>query len=228
MTRRFGTRLLSSVPLLLSSGLAGCYAHHTADEGLLDISFPEDVYPDAGAAPAADAGSSKGCTQTDPIQLLICQFTQGGTGGTTTTMAPATTANSFQDILNGILGGNTGSNTSSGFQDIIDLVSVLGGQGTTTPSTTPTTQTPSIEDILQGFGLTPPATRDAGAPAQMPTLNAETCAAATDAGTRFMCAIQGFTTPTGTRRDGGTGFQFPRRDGGAAATPDSSVPGVLL
>jgi hypothetical protein len=224
MKRRLGTWLLSSVPLLLSSGLAGCYAHHTADEELLDISFPDDVYPDAGAAPGADAGSSKGCTQTDPIQLLICQFTQGGTGGTTTTQ-PTSTANTFQDILNGILGGNTGSNTSSGFQDIIDLVSVLGGQGTTT---TPTTQTPSLEDILGGFGITQPATRDAGAPAQMPTLNAETCAAATDAGTRFMCAIQGFTTPTGTRRDSGTGFQFPRRDAGTATTPDSSIPGILL
>jgi hypothetical protein len=239
MDRRVGTRLLSSFPLLLSSMLGGCYAHHTADEELLDIEFPDEVYPDAGPAAPADAGSANRCTQTDPIQLLICQFTQGGgglgnlpgLGGTGTNNGSGTGTQTpdlggIQDLIDQLIGGggSTGA-TGGGLQDIIDLLGGLQGGGTTRPGTG-TGQLPSLEDLLGQFGR-----RDAGAPVQqMPAVTEQQCASATTVQLRFVCAINGFATPSQGRRDGGTGFTWPfptGRDAGAG-TPDSSVPSTLL
>lgn len=238
MKRRVGTRLLSSIPLLLVSGLGGCYAHHTADEELLDISFPDEVYPDAGA-PVADAGSTTACTQTDPIQLLICQFSQGGgTGGfnipgltgtgtgTTGTTSQTPDLSGLTDLIGLLGGGTTGTGSTSntnGLQGLIDLFGNLQGGQTGTTGTTG--QVPNIQDILSQFGI---SSRDAGTTQQMTGVTAAQCASATDAQTRFMCVLSGYATPNQGRDAGAgrTGFTWPPTRG--TATSDAGVPETLL
>jgi hypothetical protein len=227
---------------LLASSLGGCYAHHTADEDLLDVAFPDQVYPDAGTSVTKDAGT--GCTQTDPIQLLICQFSQGagglgnlgdlgnlgnlgnlgsGTGTDTGTGTGQPDLGAIGDLIDQFLGGGsnsgTGNNgTANGLQDILDLLGSLTGQG----------RTPSnpLQDLLDGLGI---PTRDAGAAQQMMSqINEATCAKATDAQTRFLCTISGFATPAQGRRDAGTGFPWPifptAKDAGTVSTVDAGPP----
>ncbi|HEX5661706.1 MAG TPA: hypothetical protein VFX59_31160 [Polyangiales bacterium] len=230
--------MLGSIPWLLSSALGGCYAHHTADEELLDIGFPEEAYPDAGAA--RDAGPINKCTQTDPIQLLLCQVTSGGglgglggLGGTGTGTGTGTgqtpDLGGLQDIidlLGGAGGAGGGTNTGAGgLQDIIDLLGGLnggglngGGQGTGTGAN-------PFQDFLDQLNA---GRRDAGAPVPPPATGGVTeaqCAKATDLQTRFLCAVNGFATPAQGRRDGGTGFSWPFPVPGQN-TGDAGVPTV--
>jgi hypothetical protein len=192
MKRRLGSRLWSAVPWLVASAVGGCYSHHTADEELLDIAFPDDVYPDAGAPVVPDAGTA--CTQTDPLQLLLCQFTQGGGQGSIPGLGGGGTQppdlSSLQDLI-GLLGGGAG-----GTADLGDLLDLLAGlQGASGQGSLPGAgQTPSLQDILGQF-----VRRDAGTPPALPTVTALQCAIAIDVPTRILCALRGFPTP-------GTGF----------------------
>ncbi len=241
--RRVGTRLLSSLPLLVSSALGGCYAHHTADEELLEIPFPAEAYPDAGANVIADAGGSK-CTQTDPIQLLLCQFTSGsgglgalgGLGGTGSgTTGGSTDLSGLQGLIGQFFGGGTGTTTpgSTGTAGLTDLINQLTGMQNTGTNTganglqdlinqltgmqstaTNTGTQPSLQDVI---GQILGGGRDAGAPTAAPTtgVTEAQCANASTFQLYIQCALSGFATPT--PNFGG------RRDGGAAQPTDAGV-----
>src|SRR4051812_23346236 len=107
MARRVGSSwvtacvAVSTVALL---GTSGCYEHHTADEELLDIPFPDEAYPADSGVRATDAGGSK-CTGTDPFALFLCNLTQPPATGTGT----GTAQPSITDLLGLLGGGGTGT-----------------------------------------------------------------------------------------------------------------------
>jgi hypothetical protein len=240
MARSVGSWLVGSV---LLSSLGGCYASHTADEELLDLEFPEEVYPaDAGAA--ADAARNK-CDLADPIQRAICQFTQGaqrpgngngnGNGQCNQTDPIQKAICEFSQGAGGGTGG-TGGIPGLDIGTIIDLLGGgAGGGGTGTPSLEDLlggggdNGLPSLEDLLGGgaggtgglpsledilAGLPQLGRRDAGAPQPQPVVDAGSPRPQL---TAEQCAA---ATDTATRfLCALSGFQtpsvFPRRDGGS-------------
>ncbi|MDB4988768.1 MAG: hypothetical protein JWN04_3946 [Myxococcaceae bacterium] len=231
MARRVGTSW-SGVGSVLTAGLlsvcgaSGCYEHHTADEELLDIPFPDDAYPDAGVH-AADASTGTKCTGTDPIALFLCQLTAPSPTARTGTGTGAAATPSLQDIITllGGLGGATGTGTGTGANSqnpLAALTALLGGSTATGTGT----GTPTLADILTQLGLgaagtgTPTGTggtrtRDAGAGRAVTMPTAADCVAPTDQVTQFICMLQKGTTSTVL-------------DAGPATVLDAGAPAVLV
>ncbi|MDB4976625.1 MAG: hypothetical protein JWN48_4966, partial [Myxococcaceae bacterium] len=128
MARRVGSSWVTacvSVGSLALLGLTGCYEHHTADEELLDIPFPDEAYPADAGIKVGDAGASK-CTGTDPIALFFCNLTQPPATGAGATGA---TQPGIGDLL-GLLGGGgtaAGGGTGAAAPSIADLIALLCG-----------------------------------------------------------------------------------------------------
>jgi hypothetical protein len=182
MAHRLGTLWVGSAGLFVASSLVGCYAHHTADEELVDIPFPAEVYADAGivvvdaAPPVVDAGKPA-CSGTNAFETFLCGLQTPSTG-TTGTGSSTPDIGSLITLLGG---GNTGS---TGGIDLTSLINLLGGGTTGTGTQNPfgggTTGTGTQNPFgggTTGGGrtTTPPQTRDAGAFGGFTLPTAEEC-----------------------------------------------------
>jgi hypothetical protein len=199
MARRVGTLLVGSAVLALCGSLSGCYAHHTADEELVDIPFPAAYDDDDAGTVVSDGGAAKPrCTGADALANFLCNLTSPAPTAQTPAAAPdltdlITAAGSLGDLA-GLFGGGATGNTGNAANPFADLLaglgipaSAMGGTGTTTPTN---------PFMRPDAGTTP-------RPVTMPT--AQDCVAPTSPITQFICSLQpGGTTTTTTTSDAGT------------------------
>lgn len=131
------------------AGLTGCYAHHTADEELVEsnvYSADAGANKDAGSSDGgvADAGAADPCgaiAETDVLGQILCDFTSGGATGNLGTPSSSqckdVNPDDFATAALCAVGSLTGSgnNAQAGGLDIgtlLTLANLLGGgtQGT--------------------------------------------------------------------------------------------------
>ena len=213
MAHRLGTLWVGSAGLVIASSLVGCYAHHTADEELIDIPFPAEVYADAGikvdAAPpvVVDAGKPA-CSGTNAIETFLCGL-QTPTTGTTGSGTP-----DIGSLITLLGGGNTGT---TGGIDLTSLINLLGGGAATG------TQNPFGGGTTGGGRTmtTPPPVRDAGAFGGFTLPTAEECK---NPASQMIQAICNFTSGQNGNGQNGNGQNRNGQNGMRGAAP--AAPGA--
>jgi hypothetical protein len=118
------------------TGLTGCYAHHTADEDVLEPSAysndddDTDTGTDGGTA-SADGAAADPCANIDDGDVLgqiVCDFTTGGASGSLGTpsgsQCDSVSPDDFATLALCAAGGGTGS--QNGGIDLAGLLSLAG------------------------------------------------------------------------------------------------------